>query len=208
MLKHPEITRRRIDLFLKQDIVPRIYGSRAPLKIEINEKPAKDQTDAIKGPWREVQPGFKYGPAYTTFWFRLSGPIPDDMAGKEIAVVAELGGERTVWRDNSPWCGIDWKHTDMGFLEGSIFSCPSGPPSPGEVQGRGGSRIEMIVQSSTRNPQHSVHIRELPREALVETVDGAEVVVVDRDMKALHYDLEFALSLLDNLEKDGPSYAT
>src|SRR5512146_616816 len=106
MLKHPEITRRRLDLFLKQDIVPRLYGERSPLKIEINESPAKDQKEAIKGPWREVGPGFQYGPAYTTFWFHLTGPIPESMEGKEIAVVAEIGGERTVWRDNSPWCGI------------------------------------------------------------------------------------------------------
>lgn len=198
MLKHPEITRRRIDLFLKQDVVPKLYGERAALKIEINENPAKDQTEAMKGPWREVQPGHRYGPAYTTFWFRLTGTIPDSMLEKEIAVVAELGGERTVWRDNSPWCGIDWKHTDMGFLEGSIFPCADSL----------GGRVEMIVQSYTRNPQHSVHIREEPREELVETVEGAEAVVVDRELKGLYYDIEFTLSLLDSLDKDGPSYAS
>ncbi|MFI5387233.1 MAG: alpha-mannosidase, partial [Fimbriimonadales bacterium] len=198
MLKHPEITRRRLDLFLKQDILPRLYGERAPLKIEINERPAKDQNEAQKGPWREVKPGHRYGPAYTTFWFRLTGNVPPSMADREIAVVAELGGERTVWRDNSPWCGIDWSHTDMGFLDGSIF------PSEASKVGR----IEMFVQSYTRNPQVEVHIRERPREALVETVENAEVVVVDRDIKALHYDLEFTLSLLDSLDKDGPSYAT
>lgn len=198
MLKHPEITRRRLDLFMKQDIVPRLYGERAPLKIEINEKPAKDQNEAMKGPWKEVKPGHKYGPAYTTFWFRLTGNVPDPMAGKEIAVVAEIGGERTVWRDNSPWCGIDWKHTDMGFLEGSLF-----PSEQSKV-----GRLEMIVQSYTQNPQVSVHIREEPRDKLVETVEKAEIVVVDRELKALNYDMEFALSLLDSLEKDGPSYAT
>src|SRR3712207_2344254 len=101
MLKHHELTRRRLDLFLKQDIVPRLYGERAPLRIEINERPAKDQNEAIKGPWQEVQPGYKYGPAYSTFWFRLTGAVPSSMEGREIAVVAELGGERTVWRDNS-----------------------------------------------------------------------------------------------------------
>jgi alpha-mannosidase len=86
----------------------------------------------------------------------------------------------------------------MGFLDGSIF--PYTETNAG--------RIEMLVQSYTRNPQHRVHLRELPREEFVETVEGAEVVVVDREMKALNYDLEFALSLLDSMEKDGPSYAT
>src|SRR5579862_868731 len=142
MLKHPEITRRRLDLFLKQDVVPRLYGERAPLKIEINERPANDQIEALKGPWRVIEPGFRYGPAYKTFWFRLTGIVPSSMASKEVAVVAELGGERTVWRDNSPWCGIDWQHTDMGSLDGSLFPC-----------NQGAGRIEMIVQSYTRNAQ-------------------------------------------------------
>ncbi|HTQ10005.1 MAG TPA: alpha-mannosidase, partial [Fimbriimonadaceae bacterium] len=198
MLKHPEITRRRLDLFLKQDIVPRLYGERVPLKIELNENPAKDQKEAMKGPWREIQPGHRYGPAFTTFWFRLTGVLPDSMKDREIAVVAELGGERTVWRDNSPWCGIDWQHADMGFLDGSVF--------PSEQSHAG--KIDMIVQSYTRNAQVSVHIREEPREALVETVEKAEVVVVDTEMKALHYDLDFALNLLDNLDKDSPAYAS
>ncbi|HVT14180.1 MAG TPA: alpha-mannosidase [Fimbriimonadaceae bacterium] len=198
MLKHPEITRRRLDLFLKQDIVPRLRGEHAPLKIEINQNPARDQNEAARGPWQEVQKGFRYGPAYTTFWFRLTGTVPESMAGKEIAVVADLGGERTVWRDNSPWCGIDWEHTDMGFLDGSIFPCEESKVG----------KIEMYVQSYTRNPQMEVHIRERPREQLVETVEKAEIVVVDRELKALHYDMEFAIGLLDALEKDGPSYAT
>ncbi len=198
MLKHPEITRRRVEMFLKEDIAPRLYGERAPLQIEINESPAKDQNEALKGPWRTIEPGHRYGPAYTTFWFRLTGAIPHSFAGQEFAVVAEIGGERTVWRDNSPWCGIDWKHTDMGWLDGSILPC---------AEAKSG-RIEMIVESYTRNPQHRVHIRELPREALVEIVERAELVVVDREMKALHYDIEFALSLLDTLDKDGPSTAT
>jgi len=198
MLKHPEITRRRLDLFLKQDILPRLYGERAPLKIEINENAAKDQKAALEGPWREVQQGFRYGPAYTSFWFRLTGVLPPSMVDQEIAVVAELGGERTVWRDNSPWCGIDWQHTDMGFLEGSIFSC---------AESHAG-RIDMIVQSYARNGQVSVHIREEPREPLVETVQRAEAVVVDGEMKAFRYDLEFAAKLLDTLDKDGPAYAS
>lgn len=164
----------------------------------MNENPAKDQNEAAKGPWKEIQPGYAYGPAYTTFWFRLTGAIPESMRDHEIAVVAELGGERTVWRDNSPWCGIDWKHTDMGFLDGSIFPCPESKAG----------RIEMIVQSYTRNPQHRVHIRELPREEKVEVVENAEIVVVNRALKSLHYDLEFALNLLDTFEKEGPSYAT
>lgn len=198
MLKHPDLTRRRIELLLKQDIAPRIAVGVAPLQIEFNDAPARDEDEAARGPWRVVEPGFRYGPAYETFWFRLTGEVPETAQGKELAVRAEVGGERTVWRDNSPWCGIDWRHTEMGFLEGSLVPCAEAP----------GGRIDMIVQAYTGNPQHRVHIRELPREGLVETVAGAEIVVVDRDLKALSYDLEFSLSLIETLHEDGPARAT
>ena len=122
MLKHPDLTLRRIALFLKQELAPSLLGPRAPLKIEVNDRPAKDQREAEKGPWREVKHGFEYGPAYATKWFRVSGEVPPEMAGKELAVLAEVGGERTVWRDNSPFCGIDVEHSDFGWVDGKSVS--------------------------------------------------------------------------------------
>ncbi len=198
MLKHHDLTRRRIELFLKQDVAPYLHGERQELTIELNEEPARNQEEAKAGSWRTIQPGFRYGPAYTTFWFRLTGEIPESMAGQELAVVAELGGERTVWVENSPWCGIDWQHTDMGWLDGSMFPYPDSTDR----------KIEIYVQSYTRNPQHRVHIRELPREPLVETVERAEIVTINRPLKAFYYDVDFCLNLLQTLDVEGPSYAT
>ena len=97
MLKHPDLTRRRVGQFLKNEIEPLIYGERSPLQIEFNENPASNDTEAKKGPWKVVQEGFQYGPAYTTFWFRLGGAVPPSMHDREVAIVAEVGGERTVW---------------------------------------------------------------------------------------------------------------
>ncbi|MBN9501786.1 MAG: hypothetical protein BGO01_06265 [Armatimonadetes bacterium 55-13] len=199
MLKHPDLTRRRIGQFLTTELEPRIHGETAPLKIEINEEPVATQNEAKKGTWREVQPGFEYGPAYTTFWFRLTGPVPTSMQDSEIAIVAEIGGERTVWKDNSPWCGIDWAHTDMGWLDGSMF--------PSSKTGKE-KQLEVYVQVYTSNPQVKVHGREPKREALVEKVKKAEIVVVDREIKDLYYDVAFCISLVDTIEKENPSYTT
>ncbi|MBC8063514.1 MAG: alpha-mannosidase [Chlorobia bacterium] len=197
MLKHSDLTRRRIGQFLKNELEPRIYGERAPLTIEFNDAPVATQNEAKKGAWKLVEPGFQYGPAYTTFWFRLSGDVPSSMHEREIAVVAEVGGERTVWKDNSPWCGIDWAHTDMGWLDGTMF------PSSKATKDK---RIEVYVQVYTSNPQTRVHGKEPKREALVEKVQKAEVVVIDREVKDLKYDVEFTLDLCDSIDKEDPSY--
>ncbi len=201
MLKHTDLTRNRIQAFLHNELKPRLYGARCPLKIEINTNPCETQVEAIKGPWTEVSKGFEYGPAYTIFWFRLTGTMPEDFAGQTVAVVAELGGERTVWKDNSPWCGVDVEHSDFGWLEGSAMS--NGGPFP-----KGGEPVEFHIQCYTRNAQTTVHLKELPRTAVTEKVDRAELVVIDTETKDLFYDVDFTLNLLNTMEQTDPSYIT
>jgi len=201
MLKHPDLTRNRVSAFLHSVLKPNLTGARHPLRIEVNDQPCATQREAMKGPWREVQRGFAYGPAYSTFWFRLSGKVPAEFGGLPVKVVAEVGGERTVWKDNSPWCGVDVEHSDFGLLEGHAFT-----PEGGTV--RGGEKVEYYVQAYTRNSEVRVHGKEPPRGATTETVDRAELVVVDPELKDLYYDVDFALNLLGTIKDDDPAYHT
>ncbi len=200
MLKHPDLTLRRISQFLKHEIKPRIYGDRSPLTIEVNETPCKTQKEAEKGPWKKVERGFEYGPAYTTFWFRLTGKVPKDWEGKEVVVMAEIGSERTLWKDNSPFRGVDYEHTDFGFLTGGGF------PSEGPV--KGGETVTYVIEAYTKNPQCRVHLKELPREQKVEKVESADLIVINNPVKALYFDIDFALDLLESLAQEDPSFHT
>ena len=200
MLKHSDLTLRRISLFLKTDLKPRIYGEREPLVIEINSSPCKNQKEAEKGPWEVVDKGYEYGPAYSTFWFKLSGKIPKSWEGKNVVVHAEIGSERTLWKDNSPFRGVDYEHTDFGFLTGGTL------PTDGPV--KGGEKVTYVLEAYTKNPQCRVHLRELPREAKVEKIEFADLVIVNHEVKALAYDLEFALNLLESLPQDDPGFHT
>lgn len=200
MLKHHDLTKRRVAAFLRYDLQPAIHIARHPLKIEVNETPCATQAEAEAGPWREVEKGFEYGPAYTTFWFRISGVVPAEFADKPLAIVAEVGGERTVWKDNSPWCGVDHEHSDFGWLEGSAISEKS--------VAKGGEELVYYVQVYTRNSETTVHGKEQPRKAKTETVDRAEIVVVDFEMRDLYYDVAFADNLLETIDQADPAYAT
>src|SRR5579862_5733199 len=181
MLKHTDLTRRRIAVFISSELKPRIYVDRAPLKIEINETPCECQPQAMAGPWKEVQPGYQYGPAYTVFWFRLTGAIPESFRGKPVSVIAEVGGERTVWKDGSPWRGVDGEHSDFGWLEGSAMS--------GDGGHKGDDKVEIYRRPYTRNSETTVHCKEQPRKPLTERVEKAELVVIDQGIKDLFYDM-------------------
>ncbi len=200
MLKHTDLTRRRIAAFISSELKPRIYADRAPLKIEINENSCECQPQAEAGPWKEVGPGYEYGPAYTVFWFRLSGAIPESFLGKHVAVVAEVGGERTVWKDGSPWRGVDVEHSDFGWLEGSAMG--------GSATHHGPNEVKFYVQAYTRNSETTVHGKEAPRKSKTEKVEKAELVVVDTELKDLYYDLEFTVGLLDTIEQADPAHQT
>jgi alpha-mannosidase len=199
MLKHPDLTRRRIQLFLNE-LKNNIHGASAPLQIEMLQGEAKNQKEAEAGTWKVIQEGLRYGPAYKTFWFRLTGQIPTTWTGTEVVVHAEIGGERTLWKNNSPFRGVDYQHTDFGYLTGGTL------PTQGPV--RGGEKVTYIMEAYTRNPQCRVHPRELPREQEVETVEFAKLVVINTPVKTLHFDIDFALSLLETQSQDDPAYQT
>ena len=199
MLKHPDLTQRRIDLFLKTELEERLIGARHPLKIEYCDTAHANQADAKKGPWVEVEKGFRYGPAYRTVWFRLTGKVPAAFDGCEIGVLAEVGAERTVWRDNSPWRGVDVQHYVFPYNEAAGI-VPFDP--------KGSRKVEIYIQAYTRNAQVRVHLREPEREATVEVVDRAELVVTDRELSGLYYDVAFARDLLGAIEHDAAAHAT
>lgn len=191
MLKHPDLTRRRIEQFLQYDLQDRILGEREPLDIEFCAKPHATQAEAEAGPWKRVEPGFRYGPAYKTFWFRLSGRIPKNLSGKAVGVMAEVGSERTVWKNNSPWLGIDHEHE----------------VAPLSDKARTGTAVKLMIQAYSRNAQVTVHRPEAPREDLVETVQGAWIVAIDPELKQLAFDVEFGLSLLSALDDNTREHA-
>ncbi len=201
MLKHTDLTRNRIVTFLRMDLRPLIYGERADLKIEINETPCNDQNEAMKGPWKEVTSGYEYGPAYTTFWFKISGQLPENFGGHHVAIVPALGGERTVWKDNSPWCGVDIQHSDYGWFEG-------GTVAQTHTVAQGGEYVEYYIQSYTRNKETTCHGREKPRSRYTEKVEHAQIAIVYPAVKDLVYDFEFCLGLLETIDQNDPAYLT
>lgn len=200
MLKHTDITTRRISQFAKNELLPALLADLAELSVEFCPVAHPDQASAEAGPWEPVKQGFEYGPAYRTAWFRLRGKLPEGASG-EIGLIAEVGGERTVWRDNSPWRGLDEPHNVLPVANPDARATSFSPDA------RPGAKIEVYVQAYTMNPQVRVHGREPEREALVAKVGPCKLVSVDRDVLDLLYDFEFASSLLGALADTDPSHA-
>lgn len=142
--------------------------------------------------WKKVEAGHRYGPAYTVFWFRVKGSIPREWRGCEVVMEAVTGGERTVWKGNSPERGIDGPHALYRLTDSA----------------KGGEELELYIQTHTGNPQVRL-IGDTPaREELTETFQGVTIAVINSELVPLHFDFVFAIDLMKSLPKDDPGYAT
>lgn len=193
MQKHPDITQRRIDSWLALQLVPLLERGRVPMSIQycpvehFTEREALDQ-----GPWSPVEEGFEWGPAYKTAWFRLEGEIPSDWAGGEVFVLPEVGGERTLWENNSPARGVDWSHKYLRIAD----------------QAKGGEKLSLTFQSHAGAPHIKVHGDIPERKETTEKVSGAFLVLGNPKLQALVYDVKFCISLLKSVPKTDPGYMT
>ncbi|MCC7101780.1 MAG: hypothetical protein IT206_01730, partial [Fimbriimonadaceae bacterium] len=193
MLKHPDLTLNRILRVHQQLIQDQLIGERREWDVEMLNQPCATEKEAreAKG-WKAVRPGYQYGPAYRVFWFRVRGTIPKEWRGLEVVMEAKTGGERTVWKDNSPERGIDGQHALYRLTD----------------RAKGGEEFELYIHTHTGNPQVRL-IGDTPeREPLTETFRGVTIAPVRSDLVPLHYDFLFCVDLLKAIPKDEPGTAT
>lgn len=192
MQKHPAITWRRLERFLEA-LQTQVVTARAPAEVWFCPEPHADALSAeASNNWTQVEPGFTWGPAYRVVWFQVRGELPADWEGAEAGLIAELGGERTLWLGDCPERGIDGPHAVMRFRE------PVGPPAP----------IRLTIQAYG-SAHHARVWGEVPEDSDASQVfKECAFVRLDTDLERLNYDFLFALDLARALPDTDPAYAT
>jgi alpha-mannosidase len=185
VLKHPEITERRIRQFAEHSLKPLVHGEPLTLTIEYSEESHADERSAREASWRSVSPGFSWGPAWRTVWFRVTGTVPKEWEGSVVVARLDLGGERIVWKDNVPTQGLDGFHQDYRIQSGGDF--------------------ELYVQATGDNPDVRVH--GLPPNPNPEpfVVGNCDIRIFDEEVFQLYTDCIFYLDLLQSLSENDPA---
>ncbi|XHR29446.1 MAG: alpha-mannosidase [Chthoniobacteraceae bacterium] len=96
MLKHPDLTERRI-LNAVPSIADAIYRHRAPVEIEawhVGGEPVPYEV-ALQADYKPFSVGDVWGPAWDTTWFRIRGQVPAAWAGNEVVVILRLTDAET-----------------------------------------------------------------------------------------------------------------
>ena len=74
--------------------------------------------DAVRGEFKPFHVGERWGPPWSTTWFRVRGRVPEEWAGRRVVAQFDLGFagptgftcEALAWKDGRPWRGVDPNH--------------------------------------------------------------------------------------------------
>lgn len=171
-------------------LAPAVYTARSPLDVSVWQTP--DRVTAARAAGEastQVPIGWRWGPVWSTAWFRLSGELADG-AG-ELALRFSSGTEALLRLKGAPYHGLDANH-DLVIL-------------PGDVQ-----PADMLIEAACNLPlgistfwwdEEEVQARW--RESNPGRLDYAELVRVDPIMHQLTSRYDFARQFLQALPSGG-----
>ncbi|KQR40264.1 alpha-mannosidase [Microbacterium sp. Leaf159] len=87
------LTVGRVRRVLDERIRPAIHSASVPLEVEVNELPGEPISPSA-GLALDFSPASvpsAWGPAWSTTWFRLSGRVPTEWAGRRVEALIDLG---------------------------------------------------------------------------------------------------------------------
>lgn len=203
MLRHPDLTRKRIQHF-GNTLINRLYGPTEPVTLEVYSAPDRiTWAEAQQGQYRPAQVGEFFGPDWSTHWFRVSGRIPAAWQGREVHFLWDSFSEACVWVDGVPHQGLTGKAGGDGR--------PIRPEYIVTRQAQGGEAVSIVLEMAC-NHFFGQGARDQMGRPLVGTIKQAELAVFDRALWDLTWDfvtiMEMALHLPEHSPRAGQALAT
>lgn len=92
------ITEHRLRRVLKERIKPAVHSHPVPLSVARWEAPGEPVPVAqgLAAPYEPCAIGASWGPAWGTTWFKVTGTVPADWAGRSVEAVLDLGFDRMM----------------------------------------------------------------------------------------------------------------
>ncbi|QES47179.1 alpha-mannosidase [Streptomyces venezuelae] len=92
------ITEHRLRRVLAERIRPAVRSRSVPLTVERWDAPGEpvSVSEGLAAPYRPCAAGEAWGPAWGTSWFRLTGTVPAEWAGRTVEAVLDLGFDRMM----------------------------------------------------------------------------------------------------------------
>ncbi|WP_369359370.1 alpha-mannosidase [Streptomyces sp. cg2] len=196
----------RLARALEQHIRPAQYPARHPLRLEVWHVPGKPRAaaEALTADYEPFAVGDAWGPPWSTSWFRLTGEVPAEWAGRRVEAVLDPG-----FTGDGP-----------GFqAEGLVYDAAGVPLKgvhprnrhvPVAAPAHGGEEVRLLLEAAANpavlrdfRPTDLGDIRTAPRRPL-HRFAAADLAVLDETVWQLVLDVEVLWELMHELPVDRP----
>ncbi|MFH1377513.1 MAG: glycoside hydrolase family 38 C-terminal domain-containing protein [Planctomycetota bacterium] len=109
----------RIKRLIKTVLEPKLYVDVSPLNVSVAHY--ADPVPYAQATQSDFQPAtlpYRWGPTWSTAWYKLSGIAARPRAGLETMLRIEMDGEGLVWKDGAPWHGVSQYHQRIPWTPG------------------------------------------------------------------------------------------
>ncbi|WP_423465088.1 alpha-mannosidase [Promicromonospora sp. MS192] len=193
------LTTGRATRVLTERIWPAVHGTSVPLEVEWHALPGEPipPADGLALAMEPYEVGTPWGPAWGTTWFRLTGTVPPEWAGRTVEAVLDLGfdssmpgfqAEALVYRpDGTTVKSINPRNQHVPVVDAAV----------------GGERVELFLEAAS-NPVLLGHdmfrqtqegdVRTSSRRPLYAT-RRLDLAVFDAEVHELALDVEVLLEL-------------
>ena len=195
MQKHIQLTGDRLRHFI-QSFTKLVYMQVAPVELSVfspNDRITFEE--AVNGKYRSTNVGEKFGPLWSTHWFRVLIDIPSVWKGEEVHLLWDSASEACVWQDGIPLQGLTGSFSNWGD------DLPIRKEFPLTKDARGGEHIELYIEVACNGlfglniPAHNIRIGELLQ---------AEIAVFDREAWNLYWDFKIVADMAEHLPANTP----
>ncbi len=141
------------------------------------------------------QPGTLWGADGKRGYFHLRFTVPADVAGEEVRLLLQTGGEGLCFRDGQPWQGVDWAHPEVLLAD------------PAE----GGEQFDLMVEVNPVKDYWGAKIpRPKPGDAKANEVlfSNADLVVVNKPVRTFRRAASLLNELATTLIEQSPAVRT
>ncbi len=197
MQKHPKLTRQRIAKCIADGVLWRpVYPERVPVALQAFAAPGRiTYAEAMRGRYRPIKLGHRYGPEWSTHWVRVEGRVPAHWRGREVRLWWDSSSEACVWMNGVPHQGLTGSGiTGWGNLKGPIRA-----EYVLTRRARAGERITCYVEVAC----NQLFGLDMGAEQ-VGQLRGAELAVFDPEAWALYIDFVTVVEMMQQIPADQP----
>ena len=195
MQKNAELYRTRVQKYLVDVIVKGIYGAQAPVKIEAFQcADPIPYAQAIKQQFKPVDLGFRFGPKWSTAWFKLTLSVPKEFDGEKVVLRFKSETEALVYKDGAPAQGMELNHDDYVLCE----------------RARGGEQFEIFIECGVNQLMGASGGSRNDSRAPENEHDSyghlhtCAVAVLNEEVRSLYWDFAFLSDLEEKLPDSSP----